>query len=88
MEFIEKKIKRRSPVKIKSVNYKDFEINYVEMKGFSYPIERFFGAYLYIQLPSPMQIDDTITLEIDGKEIDIEVETVPDVSENYLRKQG
>ena len=56
------------------------------MKGFSYPIERFFGAYLYIQLPSPMQIDDTITLEIDGKEIDIEVETVPDVSENYLRK--
>ena len=58
----------------------------VEMKGFSCPIERFFGAYLYIQLPSPMQIDDTITLEIDGKEIDIEVETVPDVSENYLRK--
>ena len=79
-------MKSRSPVKIKSVNYKDFEINYVEMKGFSCPIERFFGAYLYIQLPSPMQIDDTITLEIDGKEIDIEVETVPDVSENYLRK--
>ena len=26
MEFIEKKIKRRSPVKIKSVNYKDFEM--------------------------------------------------------------
>ena len=35
-----------------------------------------------------MQIDDAIILEIDGKEIDIEVETVPDVSENYLRKQG
>lgn len=34
MEFIEKKIKRRTPVKIKSVTYKDFEINYVEMKGF------------------------------------------------------
>lgn len=31
---------------------------------------------------------DTITLEIDGREIDIEVETVPDVYENYLRKQG
>ena len=60
----------------------------VEMKGFSYPVERFFGAYLYVQLPSPMQIDDAIILEIDGKEIDIEVETVPDVSENYLRKQG
>lgn len=35
MEFIEKKIKRRTPVKIKTANYKDFEINYVEMKGFS-----------------------------------------------------
>lgn len=34
MEFIEKKIKRRTPVKVKTVNYKDFEINYVEMKGF------------------------------------------------------
>ena len=34
MEFIEKKIKRRTPVKIKTANYKDFEINYIEMKGF------------------------------------------------------
>ena len=58
----------------------------VEMKGFSYPDERFFGAYLYVQLPSPTQIGDMITLEIDGKEIDIEVETVPDASERYLRK--
>ena len=40
MELIEKKIKRRSPVKIKTVNYKDFEINYVEMKGF---FRLFFG---------------------------------------------
>ena len=39
----------------------------VEMKSSSYPDERFFGAYLYVVLPSPMQIDDTITLEIDGK---------------------
>ena len=37
-------------------------------------------------LPSPMQIDDTITLEINGKEIDIEVETVPDVSEKLFKK--
>ena len=37
----------------------------VEMKGFSYPVERFFGAYLYVQLPSPMQIDDAIILEIE-----------------------
>ena len=39
-----------------------------------------------IQFQMQKEIDDTITLEIDGKEIDIEVETVPDVSENYLRK--
>ena len=38
MELIEKKIKRRSPVKIKTVNYKDFEINYIEMKGFFPPV--------------------------------------------------
>lgn len=40
MELIEKKIKRRTPVKIKTVNYKDFEINYMEMKGF---FRLFFG---------------------------------------------
>ena len=39
-------------------------------------------------MPSPTQVGDTITLEIDGREIDIEVETVPDVYENYLRKNG
>ena len=33
MEFIEKKVKRRTPVKVKTVNYKDFEINYIEMKS-------------------------------------------------------
>ena len=69
------------------LNGSDDNVN-VEMKGSTYPIERFFGAYLYVQLPSPTQVGDTITLEIDGREIDIEVETVPDVSENYLRKQG
>lgn len=41
MELIEKKIKRRTPVRIKTVNYKDFEINYVEMKGF---FRLFFGG--------------------------------------------
>ena len=43
MELIEKKVKRRTPVKIKTVNYKDFEINYVEMKGF---FRLFFGKLL------------------------------------------
>ena len=58
MEFIEKKIKRRSPVKIKSVNYKDFEINYVEMKGF---FRLFFGK-LFDKLEKPYYtyVDDYV----------------------------
>lgn len=58
MEFIEKKIKRRSPVKIKSVNYKDFEINYVEMKGFS----RLFFGKLFDKFEKPYYtyVDDYV----------------------------
>lgn len=41
MEFIEKKIKSRTPIKVKSVDYKGFEINYIEMKGF---FRLFFGS--------------------------------------------
>lgn len=40
MEIIEKKIKNRTPIKIKSVEYKDYEIHYIEMKGF---FRLFFG---------------------------------------------
>ena len=41
MEFIEKKVKGRSPIKVKTVNYKDFEVNYIEMRGF---FRLFFGG--------------------------------------------
>ncbi len=41
MEFIEKKIKSRTPIKVKTVHYKDFEVNYIEMKGF---FRLFFGG--------------------------------------------
>jgi hypothetical protein len=41
MAFIEKKIKNRTPVKVKTVSYKGFEVNYVEMKGF---FRLFFGS--------------------------------------------
>ncbi len=58
MEFIEKKIKRRSPVKIKSVNYKDFEINYVEMKGF---FRLFFGKLFdKFEKPYYTYVDDYV----------------------------
>lgn len=43
MQYIEKQIKGRSPIKIKTVDYKNFEINYIEMKGF---FRLFFGSLL------------------------------------------
>lgn len=58
MEYIEKKIKRRTPVKIKTVNYKDFEINYVEMKGF---FRLFFGGLFdKFEKPYYTYIDDYV----------------------------
>ena len=58
MELIEKKIKRRSPVKIKTVNYKDFEINYVEMKGF---FRLFFGKLFdKFEKPYYTYVDDYV----------------------------
>lgn len=40
MDYVEKKIKSKTPVKIKSVEYKGYEVNYIEMKGF---FRLFFG---------------------------------------------
>ncbi len=41
MDFIEKKVKSRTPVSIKTTVYKGFEVNYIEMKGF---FRLFFGS--------------------------------------------
>lgn len=58
MEYIEKKVKRRTPVKIKTVNYKDFEINYVEMKGF---FRLFFGKLFdKFEKPYYTYVDDYV----------------------------
>ena len=58
MELIEKKVKRRTPVKIKTVNYKDFEINYVEMKGF---FRLFFGKlFNKFEKPYYTYVDDYV----------------------------
>ena len=43
MEILERAINKRSPLKIQSVIYKDYEINYVEMKDFFRP---FFGKIM------------------------------------------
>lgn len=58
MEFIEKKVKRRTPVKVKTVNYKDFEINYIEMKGF---FRLFFGGLFdKFEKPYYTYVDDYV----------------------------
>lgn len=58
MELIEKKIKRRTPIKIKTVNYKDFEINYIEMKGF---FRLFFGKLFdKFEKPYYTYVDDYV----------------------------
>lgn len=41
MEFIEKKVKSRTPINVKTVTYKEFEIKYIEMRGF---FRLFFGS--------------------------------------------
>lgn len=41
MEFIAKRIGKKTPVRIKTVKYKDYEVNYMEMKGF---FRLFFGG--------------------------------------------
>lgn len=60
MEYIEKKIKNRTPIKIKTVEYKGFEINYVEMKGF---FRLFFGKMFdKFEKPYYTYIDDFVVL--------------------------
>ena len=41
MELIEKKVRNKTPIKIKAVEYKGYAVNYVEMKGF---FKLFFGG--------------------------------------------
>lgn len=60
MEIIEKKIKNRTPIKVKTVNYKDYEVNYVEMKGF---FRLFFGGMFdKFEKPYYTYIDDYVVL--------------------------
>lgn len=58
MEFIEKKIRHRTPLRIKTVNYKGFDINYVEMKGF---FRLFFGGLFdKFEKPYYTYVDDYV----------------------------
>jgi len=58
MESVEKKIKRRTPVNVKTVNYKNYAINYVELKGF---FTLFFGKMFdKFEKPYYTYIDDYV----------------------------
>lgn len=58
MEFIEKKIKSLTPIKIKTVTYKDFDINYIELKGF---FRLFFGnLFDKFEKPYYTYVDDYV----------------------------
>jgi len=58
MDFIEKKIKNRTPIKIKTTEYKDFEVKYLEMKGF---FRLFFGGLFdKFEKPYYTYIDDYV----------------------------
>lgn len=58
MEFIEQRIKKRSPIKIKNVTYKDFDINYIELKGF---FRLFFGKLFdKFEKPYYTYVDDYV----------------------------
>ena len=58
MDFIEKKIKNRTPIRIKTTNYKEFEVKYLEMKGF---FRLFFGGLFdTFEKPYYTYIDDYV----------------------------
>lgn len=58
MDFIEKRIRKKTPVKIKTANYKEFEVKYVEMKGF---FRLFFGGLFdTFEKPYYTYIDDYV----------------------------
>jgi len=58
MDYVEKKIKSKTPVKISSVEYKGYEVNYIEMKGF---FRLFFGKLFdRFEKPYYTYIDDYV----------------------------
>ncbi len=58
MDYIEKRIKKKTPISIKTVTYKGFEVNYVEMKGF---FRLFFGGIFdKFEKPYYTYIDDYV----------------------------
>ena len=60
MAYIERKVKKNTPVSIKAVSYKGYQINYVELKGF---FTLFFGKIFdKFEKPYYTYIDDYVVL--------------------------
>jgi len=82
MELIEKRIKRRTPVSIKAVKYKGYEINYVELKGF---FKLFFGG-LFDRFETPFYtfIDDYVVFSNKSASI---LSFIEDYEQGYTLKK-
>lgn len=60
MAYIEKQVKKRTPIHVKAVSYKGYAINYVEMKGF---FSLFFGKmFNKFEKPYYTYIEDYVVL--------------------------
>jgi len=81
MASIERKIKRRTPVNVKTVNYKNYAINYVELKGF---FTLFFGKMFdKFEKPYYTYIDDYVVLSNKPSTI---LSFIEDYEQGYLLK--
>lgn len=81
MDFIEKKIKGRTPVSIKSVTYKEHDVKYVEMKGF---FRLFFGGLFdKFEKPYYTYIDDYVVFSNKSSSI---LSLIEDYDQKYTLK--
>lgn len=71
--------KSKSLVNTMKIKGCDNNVN-ITQNGSSVPTQKLFGKIIYVILPSPTQIDDTIILEIGDREIEIEIEKMPSIS--------
>lgn len=75
LHFIYKKIKRNTPVKIKTVNYKGYEINYIAFPGF---LKVLLGKMLKnIEKPYITQIDESVI-------VSNHPQTIKNIIDDYL----
>lgn len=81
MAHIEKRIRGRSPIRISSVNYKGYDINYVEMKGF---FRLFFGKLFdRFETPYYTYVNDYVVFSMSAASL---LSFVEDIEQKNLLK--